>query len=68
MIDELQKKSASSALSAKSQNRAGSNLWESVKSVGLEREKKIPKDYLLCLSLQKKCKVLKIGSLKASAG
>ena len=64
----MQKKSASSALSAKSQNRAGSNLWESVKSVGLEREKKIPKDYLLCLSLQKKCHVLKIGSLKASAG
>ena len=62
------KKSASSALSAKSQNRAGSNLWESVKSVGLEREKKIPKDYLLCLSLQKKCQVLKMGSLNASAG
>ena len=68
MIDELKKKSASSALSAKSQNRAGSNLWKSVKSVGLEREKKIPKDYLLCLSLQKKCHVLKIGSLIASAG
>ena len=64
----MQKKSASSALSAKSQNRAGSNLWESVKSVGLEREKKIPRDYLLCLSLQKKCHVLKMGSLKASAG
>ena len=27
-----------------------------------------PRDYLLCLSLQKKCHVLKIGSLKASAG
>ena len=39
-----------------------------MKSVGLEREKKIPRDYLLCLSLQKKCHVLKIGSLKASAG
>ena len=64
----MQKKSASSALSAKSQNRAGSNLWESVKSVGLEREKKIPRDYLLCLSLQKKCQVLKMGSLNASAG
>ena len=62
------KKSASSASSAKSQPRAGSNLWESVKSVGLEREKKIPRDYLLCLSLQKKCHVLKIGSLRASAG
>ena len=43
-------------------------MWESVKSVGLEREKKIPKDYLLCLSLQKKCQVLKIGSHRASAG
>ena len=64
----MQKKTASSALSAKSQNRAGSNLWESVKSVGLEREKKIPIDYLLCLSLQKKCHTLKNGSLIASAG
>ena len=35
--------------------------------IGLQ-EKKIPKDYLLCFSLQKKCHVLKIGSLKASAG
>ena len=33
------KKSASSALSAKSQNRAGSNLWESVKSVGTRKRK-----------------------------
>ena len=36
-----------------------------MKSVGLETEIKIPKDYLLCLSLQKKCHVLKIGSLNA---
>ena len=35
--------------------------------IGLQ-EKKIPKDYLLCLSLQKKCHVLKIGSQRASAG
>ena len=35
--------------------------------IGLQ-EKKIPKDYLLCLSLQKKCHVLKIGSHRASAG
>ena len=35
----MQKKSASSVLSAKSQNRAGSNLWESVKSVGLINSK-----------------------------
>ena len=32
------------------------------------QEKKIPRDYLLCLSLQKKCQVLKMGSLNASAG
>ena len=35
--------------------------------IGLQK-KKIPKDYLLCLSLHKKCHVLKIGSLNASAG
>ena len=35
--------------------------------IGLQ-EKKIPRDYLLCFSLQKKCHVLKIGSLNASAG
>ena len=35
--------------------------------IGLQ-EKKIPRDYLLCLSLQKKCHTLKNGSLKASAG
>ena len=38
------------------------NLWDQAPAqIG-------PKDYLLCLSLQKKCHVLKIGSLKASAG
>ncbi len=31
-------------------------------------EKKNPRDYLLCLSLQKKCQVLNKGSHRASAG
>lgn len=37
-------------------------------SAGIGLQEKTPRDYLLCLSLQKKCHTLKNGSLIASAG